>query len=86
MIIEKEVILSAAFMVKLLLGAMIGYVMHRQKKIEAKVEETMSRGEIRELIGDQLKPIEVLIKDGREDTREMAKKLDKLLDHMLAGK
>ena len=75
--------ISTELITRVIFGALIGYIMYRIRSTETKAENSMSRKDVRELIDDKLKPMEVMQRELKEDSKAMNQKLDKLLDHVM---
>jgi hypothetical protein len=80
MLPEKGIIVSVELLFKLVLGTVVSYIMFRfredrkeLKELKDKVEDSMNREDVRELIEDKLAPMSVKI-DSIDD------KIDRLLD------
>lgn len=80
MIAEKGVIMSIELLFKLVFGSLVGYLMFRFKRIEEKAEKSMTRNDVKELVADKLAPIEVKLRDVKDDLHKIDSKLDKLID------
>jgi hypothetical protein len=60
------------------------YLWYRFKKVENKMETSMNREEVKEMINDKVRPLEYLIKDTSNDIKRVDTKLDKILTTLLS--
>jgi DNA-binding ferritin-like protein len=73
------------FIAALIAGA-TAYVWYRFKQIENKVESSVTRYEVKEMIEDRVKYIEHVIKDSNDDIKRIDSKLDKVLTALLRSR
>lgn len=57
-----------------------GYIVLKFKKLETKIEKSMSKEDTKELINDKIKPFDVLQREIKEDIGRLEQKLDRLLE------
>jgi hypothetical protein len=81
--VEQQAAEFLGYAVKSIIGALVAYTMYKIKGMETKVNEAMTRDEVKELVEDKIKPLEVLQKELKEDTKEINQKLERLLEHTL---
>lgn len=60
-----------------------GYFMWRIKRLNDKVDASVTREDVKEMIEDKLEPVAVEIRHLREDTKAHNKKLDHLIELMI---
>lgn len=66
------------FISALIAGA-VAYLWYRFRSIENKVDRSITKEEVKEMIGDKVKHIEYIINDINNDVKRMDYKLDKVL-------
>lgn len=66
-----------------IIAGAIAYVWYRFRRIETKMEESVSKKEVKEMIEDKVKYIEHMVNDINSDVKRMDYKLDKVLTALL---
>ena len=82
-IVESPLIGTVELFVSLFLTGLLAYLWHRFRKLENKLENSMSKTDVKEMIKDKIRPIEVAVKLYSEDIKDIGKKLDRLIEHQL---
>jgi membrane protein implicated in regulation of membrane protease activity len=73
-------------LVSAIVAGVVAYLWYRFRRIDKKIEESVSREEVKEMIEDKVKHIEFMINDINSDVKRMDYKLDKVLTALLQSK
>lgn len=73
-------------LVSAIIAGLVAYLWYRFRRIDKKIEESVSREEVKEMIEDKVKHIEFMINDINSDVKRMDYKLDKVLTALLQSK
>jgi type VI protein secretion system component VasK len=63
----------------------IAYVWYRFRRIDKKMDESITRDEVKEMIEDKVKHIEYMVNDINSDVKRMDYKLDRVLTALLSA-
>lgn len=73
-------------LVSAIVAGVVAYLWYRFRRIDKKIEESVSREEVKEMIEDKVKHIEFMINDINSDVKRIDYKLDKVLTALLQSK
>jgi membrane protein implicated in regulation of membrane protease activity len=73
-------------LVSAIIAGAVAYLWYRFRRIDKKMEESVSREEVKEMIEDKVKHIEFMVNDINSDVKRMDYKLDKVLTALLQSK
>lgn len=79
---------------KITIGTIVSYLFYRWKKVEEKVDKslteeqvrqlirdsTLDENKVRQIVEDKIKPVENTANDVREDVRRLHNKIDRLIE------
>lgn len=70
-------------LVSAIVAGAVAYLWYRFRRIDKKMEESVSKQEVKEMIDEKVKHIEYIINDINSDVKRMDYKLDKVLTALL---